>query len=95
MLYYFMQDVSSIVCFHHGLSVDPLGGLQPVVQLESTLEVINRWSTRLPPQGISAETPGPQYSVASVLLCTAQLPCWLINGAHVLPSNQNTKPGRV
>lgn len=59
MLHYSMQDVLSIVCFHHGLSVDPLGGLQPVVQLESTSEVINRWSTQLPPQGMSAETPGP------------------------------------
>lgn len=50
------------------------------------------------PWGISMETPGPPQCgltgpLQPSILHTAQLPCWLINEAHVQPVNQNTKTG--
>lgn len=71
-LHYFTENVSPTVtavdCVPILVSVWILWVvLQPVVQLKSTSEVINRWSIQLPPRGLSADprppTPGTPGTV--------------------------------
>ena len=61
-----------------------MGGPQSEVQLVTTSELINRWCTQLP-LGHQGRELLPHYPpVSPDTASKPTLPCWLINGAHVL-----------